>query len=146
MPVTDQNLNTLIEKSIDAIAREQYGALVRLLETICKATEDEEVFERLQEIRRDMPISLAKFETYYFMSRAVDGRRSIVFRDIGRVRFEEIPSLYNTYVIQPVTELAVRKIGELSRDKGTTINRYIKGKAGVAESFERKAPEVILDA
>lgn len=144
--IDDHNLNSLSDRCTECIKDKQYGALMNLLKTICYATDDMETLAQLDEVAREMPIDLDKFEDCYFKSMGLDGRRSFIFRDIGKVRAELVPTLFQRWVMEPMNRIAVKKLGALSRSKGAVISSFIKGKASIASEFGSKEPEVIYDA
>lgn len=146
MPLGSEQLNILMNHALDAMKAKEYLTLLNMLKIIAMAKQDPVVLRQLEEIEQEMPIYFLQFEKLYFMSGSVDGRRSVVFTDIGKVRFNEIPSLYQTYAIDPLNKVAMKLLGEMSKDKGTILTKYVEGKSTLTKSIAKNAPEVILDA
>lgn len=141
----ESNLNLLVQKAVSSMGDGRYKSLFNILKIIAKATNNKRAVEKLELIKMNLPISFDAFEKYYYMSPGMDPRRSINFKDIGRVRFDIIPSLYEKYVMDPLNDLTMEMVGQLSKDKGSVITNFIADKAKMMEEVTVKEPEIILE-
>lgn len=115
-----------IQNALSAMNNKDYYSLYNTLLSICTAEENEEMKLKLQNIKKEMPIDFMRFQEYFNKSHFSLPNRRIIFKDIGKVKYEEIPVLFEKYSIEPLSIIAVEILGGISKSQSSALKKFIQ--------------------
>lgn len=134
------------QHALSSMSSGDYYTLYNILRSICIAEEDKETLERLEQIKKGMPIDFSRFQAYFNKSHFKDTRRRIIFKDIGKVKYELVPILWERHVAEPLGFIAVEILGNISKSQSSVLKKFIKSKADEIRSSDiDMEPKIILE-